>query len=273
MNQLLPSILLSLREGLEAFLIIIIILKFLDKIKRVDLKRNVAKGAGLGLFLSSVIGGILFLLSNSINQLDTTAQLWESGASFVALILVTTFIIWMIKHGANLSTEIEAKTEQNLSKVGIIALVTLMVAREGAEIAIFSFAGEYNISGILIGLVLALIIAILFHYSLIKFNLKTIFNITLAYLILQAGYLLGTSIHEALEVLETLGYLAQNSFILTKAFDLSSTIFNYKEGILGIPLNVLFGWNSKPEWIRFITQYSYTILIFSLWLKNKKLKD
>jgi high-affinity iron transporter len=62
-----------------------------------------------------------------------------------------------------------------------------------------------------------------------------------------------------------MGLIAENSIILSKAFNLSSTILNHKEGVVGLPLYVLTGWYSKPEWVQFIMQYAYTITIFAFW--------
>jgi len=89
---------------------------------------------------------------------------------------------------------------------------------------------------------------------------------------LQAGFLLGYGIHEGLSALKDIGYLSKDSFIFVKAFDVSNTIFYHKEGIIGLPLYVLTGWYSKPEWVQFIAQYGYTFLMFILWLKQKRKK-
>ena len=85
----------------------------------------------------------------------------------------------------------------------------------------------------------------------------------------QAGYLFGSSIQEGLFAAKSLGWLHESNFVFTKAFNLSKTILNHKEGILGLPLHVGFGWIAKPEWLQFIFQYGYTILLFVFWSKRK----
>ena len=176
----------------------------------------------------------------------------------------------MIKQGSKLKNQIEEEVAQNLTKKGLILLTLFMVAREGTEIAIFSFAGKYEALPIIIGLGLSILLVLLINYSLVKVNLKTIFAITLGYLILQAGYLLGYSVHEGLSALKSLGWLSQDSPLFAKAFNLSETILNHKKGILGLPLNVLLGWYSKPEIIQLALQYSYTFLLFGFWYKRNK---
>lgn len=71
--------------------------------------------------------------------------------------------------------------------------------------------------------------------------------------------------------MKDIGYILKDNIMLIKAFDLSETVFYHKEGIIGLPLYVLFGWHSEPEWMQFLTQYIYTIGIFVFWyLKTKR---
>ena len=272
MPEFFPGLIIGFREGLEAFLIIAIIIRYLIKTNRRESIKYVWRGAVLGVVISLILGLVLYLISNGINQVDSVAKLWESGASIFALILVTTFIIWMIKNGSNMTKDIEDKVAITVSSTGIMLLAFGMIAREGVEIAIFTFAGSFSIWGILIGLFISLVLVILIFFSLVKVNLKVIFNITLAYLILQAGFLLGYAIHEGLSAFKDLGYLDSSSIIYTKLFDLSGTVLNHKEGFIGIPLYVGLGWYSKPEIVQFVIQYTYTISLFVFWIKSLKRK-
>lgn len=258
---------MSFREGLEVFLIVAIIIKFLEKTGNGRLKKFAWTGLGVSLALSILAGFALSKLSKLIST-SAMVQLWESGASLVAVGLIITFIAWVIKHGGKAKRHIEEKTALNLSAVGIFVLTTVLVAREGIEVAIFTFAGSYHVYSIIVGGGMAAIVASLAFLSLIKANFKTIFNLTLAYLILQAGYLLGYGVHEGLEALEGLGYLSANNPIMLDAFNLSATIFNHKTGILGLPLNVLAGWHSAPQWIQFVLQYLATFGLFGFWIKH-----
>ena len=270
METFIQALIMSFREGLEAFLIITIILKFLDKTNSANFKKDVWNGTIMGVIISLILGITLMILSSFIGGLSTTAKLWESIAGFIAVILITTFIVWMIKNGSKIKNHVENKTALNLSKKGIFLLALFMITREGAEIALFSFAGKYSITPIILGILLSIGVVMLIHYSLIKIKLKTILFITLAYLILQAGFLSGYSIHEGLSAAKSLNVVNENNPIFLKAFDLSDTIFYHKEGAVGLPLYVVFGWYSKPEWIQLILQYSYILLFFSYWYKKNK---
>ena len=234
------------------------------------MRKYVYYGTIGGIVASLGIGGILYILSKAIDKMDQVAKLWESGASFVALALVTTFIYWMIKHGRNMVSTVESSVSQNLSAFGIASVAFIMVAREGVEVAIFTFAGQYAIVALFAGITAALVLAVLINHSLVKVNLRILFNITLAYLILQAGFLLGYGIHEGLSALGSMNLLSSESPLFIKAFDLSETIFYHKEGLLGLPLYVLFGWYSKPEILQFIMQYLYTGSLFYIWHREIK---
>ncbi len=267
MELLIPGFIMGFREGLEAFLIVVIILQYLNHSNNQTFKKYVYMGAILGVVASLLFGSGLYFLSTLINKTDEIAKVWESASSIVALILITTFIIWMMKHGRNMVGEVQSQVKQNLSKLGLLGISFIMVVREGTEIAIFTFAGNYTLFPILIGISLSLVISLMIYHALINVNLKFLFTITLAYLILQAGFLFGYAIHEGLSALKSLSYIDNNHFLFIKVFDFSSTILNHKQGIIGLPLYALVGWYSRPEWIQFILQYSYTIGMFMIWEK------
>ena len=270
MNAFMPGLIMGFREGLEAFLIVTIILQYLTQIKKNEYKKFVYNGTITGILASFVIGGLLFAVSSAIQKTEEIAKIWESGASIVALIFVTTFIYWMIKHGSNMVNEVQNQVKQSLSKAGLFSVAFIMVVREGAEIAIFTFAGQYTLASIGLGISLALILSLLIYKSMVKINLRVLFNITLVYLILQAGFLLGYAVHEGLSALKALAVISKDNVIFIKAFDLSGTVFNHKEGVLGIPLYVAFGWYSKPEWIQLILHYGYIVGMTLVWKNLRK---
>ena len=269
MGNFLTGMVLGFREGLEAFLIIVILLRFLRRAERTELIKSVWSGAGLGILASLVVGGGLYAVSSALGRMEQTAKLWDSLSSLIALALITTFIIWMIREGVNMVGSVERDAAKNLSRGGIVLIAALMVAREGVEIAIFSFAGEYDLLAIFAGVGAALVLTVLIYYSLVRVNLKTIFTITLLYLILQAGFLLGYGIHEGLSALKDIGALPETSPLFLKAFNLSGTLLDHKTGPVGLPLYVLLGWYSKPEILQFAAQYLYTGSMLYFWYRTK----
>lgn len=270
MNNLIPGIIMSFREGLEAFLILVLILKFIERTDNKHLNRIVIYGFISGVTFSLIIGFLLFFIGGQLKKMDEVGKLWESIASLIAVGLVTSFILWMIQHGSKIKKYVEYKTAINLTKFGIYIVSFILIAREGVEIAIFSFAGQYHYLSIIIGIFISLLISLSVYFSLVKVEIASIFKITLIYLIIQAGYLLGYGLHEGLSALKSLGFIKSNSILLIKVFDFSKTTLEHKEGLIGLPLNILFGWYSKPEWIQFITQYIFTILLLIYWIKRNK---
>ena len=265
MDAFVQGLIVSFREGLEAFLIIGILLKFLDKTGNKKLKKSVWKGMYAGIFASLLIGAALICISSLIGSSESMAKMWESISSLIAVALVTTFIIWMIKHGSKIKEHVEKEASMSLTKTGIFLLAMIMVVREGAEIALFSFAGKYAIFSIVAGILASVIAVFLVMKSIVNVKISTIFNVTMAYLILQAGFLLGYSLHEGMSASKELGYLTAESPHLKKAYDLSAGVLDHKEGTIGMPLYVAVGWYSKPEWVQFIAQYAYTFSLFGLW--------
>lgn len=257
-----PGLILGLREGLEAFLIIAIMLEYLNKIQRLEHKKDVYIGLGIGIIASIFFGLILFGVSNLIGaNSDNLAKLWEFAASFIALLFITTFILYMIRHNSHITQEIRNKLDLNISSKGIILLTTIMVAREGAEVSLFAFASSNETSylfGAFFGIILAGILTVLIYKSLIKVNLKMLFRITLLYLIAQAGFMLGYSFHELFSYFKAESILEATHPIYTKLFSFSGTVLDHKTGIIGIPLYILIGWYSQPEIFQFIIQYVYT---------------
>jgi high-affinity iron transporter len=261
---------MGFREGLEVFLVIGIIIHYLRKLNRQDLIRFVAFGAVVGITLSISLGFGLNIIGQTQANTEFMAKVWESVASLLALLLVTTFIIFMLKHGQNISSQVHSQVDHNLSQTGVFLVSLMLVAREGVEIAIFTFAGKYSLLSVSGGMFAALMLCTLMSLALVKINLRTLFNVTLVYLVIQAGYLLGYGIHEGLSALKDGGYIAKNSILLVRAFDLSQTVLDHKEGLVGLPLNVLAGWYSRPEWLQFLAQYVYTITMFVLFFRSRQ---
>ncbi|MBI9100609.1 MAG: FTR1 family protein [Spirochaetaceae bacterium] len=275
-----PGIVTGFREGMEAFLVIGVMIEYLNKIKRSELKRSIQIGMFSGIVGSAVIGLALWGLTVLIGQSGgTVAKLWESLASLLALVFLSTFIYWMMNHGRNIVKEVRSSMDTKLSSIGLMIMAAVMVLREGVEIALFAFTsvnkGSY-IGGILIGLLISAVMAYLIYKSLVKVNLALIFNITLGYLILQAGYLLGYSIHEFLSASKTLELISPDSSLFVKLYNFQGTVLDHKTGILGVPLNILIGWYSRPERVQFFFQGSYIMMNFLIWSqilrKDKEIK-
>ena len=269
-----PGSILGVREGFEAFLIIGIMMKYLEKSGRMDLKASVKIGMAAGLGGSLIIGlalwGATALLKGSS---ENVGKLWESVASIGGLALLSTFIFWMMKHGKTVEMEVRNQVDANISKWGVMGLATVVVLREGVEIALFAFSsvneGAYVI-GVFAGVAVSAVLAYLIFLSLVRVNLGILFTITLGYLVLQAGYLFGYSVHEFLSAMKGAGRIASDSAIYVKVFNFQNTLLDHKTGVLGIILNILVGWYSRPEWIQLVLHYGYVVAMLLLWNRTKR---
>ncbi|MCF7944239.1 MAG: FTR1 family protein [Spirochaetia bacterium] len=272
MTQLIPGVIVGLREGLEAFLIIGLILEYLNKIDAAYLKKSVHRGILAGLGVSVFFGVILWLITLQFTSSgNSVGKLWEAGASLAAVLLISYFIYWMIQHGQRMKEEVRSSVQKNLSAAGILILTTAAIAREGAEIALFAFTAENKgiyTTGTFLGLLFAAVLAYLIYKSMVKVNIGTIFKITLVYLILQAAYLSGYAIHELISALKEIGMLNSDSVLLIKMYNFKDTVLDHKTGVLGIFLNISIGWYSRPEIIQFFIHLAYLAAASLVWIKK-----
>ena len=144
--------------------------------------------------------------------------------------------------------------------MGLIALAFISVLREGIETVIFLTgveASEETPTGILwsglIGILVALIIALIIFLSSKKINLKIFFSVTGIFLILFAAGMISHGFHE----LQELGWFGnENSFLQTIVWDTSSFL-NDKTSELGKFLRTLFGYQDQPTWLELLTYFGY----------------
>lgn len=211
---MLPSFLLSLREGLEAALIIGIVFGALQKIRRTDLAPALWMGTLAALGVSILTAVILTLFGLSLE--DGAEQIYEGITMLLAAGILTWMIFWMSGQAKNIKTELEEGINKAVATTGkraVFGLAFLAVVREGVELALFItaafFAGSSenvttNIILTLTGVVLGLGTAVLLGWSLLaataRLNLRRFFQITGYLLILFAAGLVAHGIHEFNEV-------------------------------------------------------------------------
>jgi high-affinity iron transporter len=259
---MLPSYLLSLREGLEAALIIGIVLGALQKIRRTDLAPALWLGALAALGVSILTAVILTLFGMSLEE--TAEQIYEGVTMLLAAGILTWMIFWMSKQSKNIKSELEDgvnKAALTTGKRAIFGLAFLAVVREGVELALFItaafFAGSNesvtaNIILTLAGVVLGLGTAVLLGWSLLaataRLNLRRFFQITGYLLILFAAGLVAHGIHEFNEV----GWIPS---IIEHVWDMNTVIS--ETSVFGELLKTLFGYNGNPSLTEIIGYFIY----------------
>lgn len=210
-----------LREGFEASLVVGIVLAFLDRTGRRDGFRAVWVGVALALALSIAVGAALFAAGAELE--GRSEAVFEGVVMLTAAGLLTWMIFWMRAHARSIRKDIEGRTQAALdagSAVGLAVVVFIGVAREGVETALFLFsaidatnAGLSLVASVLGGLA-AIGLGYLFYRGSHRLNLRLFFSVTSTLLLLFAGYLLASGLHELAEA----EVIPESSGLLVAAF-------------------------------------------------------
>jgi high-affinity iron transporter len=269
----LSGLLTGLREGVEAALIVSIILAYLAKTGNQRHFSTIWLGAGAAIAVSVVIGLILFV---TIGGFEAPAeQIFEGFAMILAASVVTWMLFWMRRTAANIKGELHASVDRALVEGGVIGLAILAftaVIREGIETALFlmgqaTAAGDEALStllGALVGLAIAVVIGFAIYRGARVLNLRTFFQWTGIALIFIAAGLLSHGIHEFVEA----GWITIGT---GTAFDISAVLPHEPDagalGVVGSILRALFGYTSSPEWITLIAWLTYVVVVLFLYLR------
>src|SRR5688572_22719354 len=191
------GLLTGLREGVEAALIVSIILAYLAKTGNQRYFGRIWAGTGAAVLLSIVVGAILWITLEGLE--GTAAQIFEGVATLLAAAVVTWMLFWMRRTAANIKGELQAGVDRALVQGGIFGLAVLAftaVIREGIETALFlmgqaTAAGteaSSTIIGAFIGLAIAVAIGYAFYVGARVINLQTFFRWTgIALIFIAAG--------------------------------------------------------------------------------------
>jgi len=264
---MLPSILLSLREGLEAALIIGIILSMLTRLNSQHLKTVVWQGVAVAITASLLAGiGLNFL---GLEFEGKAEEIFEGLATLFAAGILTWMILWMQKQGLDLKKNIETETDLavNTGKKALFSLAFITVFREGLELAVFLLAtsfvsgGKLTLVGASIGLLTAVILGwAIFSYSS-RLDLQKFFLVTNILLILFASGLVAYGIHELNEA----GWIPS---IIEHVWDINH-ILNEKSQ-LGLVLKTLFGFNGNPSLSEVISYVAYMVSMFTIFFRFRR---
>ncbi len=198
---MLQAFIVTLREGVEAALIVGITLAYLAKIGRTDLRRSVYAGMGAA-FVGSI--GVAILVSRlSLNQ-----DIVEGWVMLAAAFFVITMIIFMMRTGKKMKGEIESKLQSlasESSRVGVFLFIFLMILREGVE-TVLTLAGVtlnstelMTFIGTLLGVLSAVAFGVMFVKGSVRINLQKFFRVTTVILWFVAAQLVISGLHELSE--------------------------------------------------------------------------
>jgi high-affinity iron transporter len=199
---MLEAFIITLREGVEAALIVGITLAYLAKIGRNDLRKAVYAALAAA-FVGSIGMAIV------ISRLSWNEDVFEGWVMLVAAFFVVTMVVFMMKTGRKMKGEIEGKVggllAGNDAWIGLFFFVFLMVLREGAETVLILSAVTLNSTelmsflGTLLGVMAAIAFGVMFVKGSVRINLQKFFKVTTAILFLVAAQLVVAGLHELSE--------------------------------------------------------------------------
>jgi len=198
---MLEAFIITLREGVEAALIVGIALAYLAKIQRLDLRR-VVYAALVAAFLASLA------LALVISRLNFNQDIFEGVVMLVAAVLTISMVIFMARAARRMKRDIEGRVGALAgvgSRLGLFAFVFFMVLREGVETVLILAGVSFNSTalmsfiGTLAGVALAVAFGVMFVKGSVRINLQKFFSVTTVILLFVAAQLLISGLHELSE--------------------------------------------------------------------------
>ena len=258
---MLPSYLLSLREGIEAALIVGIVFGALRQIRREELASSIWAGVLSAVFVSLATAVVLTAFGLSLE--GEFEPIFEGVTLCLAAAVLTWMIFWMSRNARFLKGELEAGVRQAVLTTGargLFILAFVAVVREGIELALFLTAAVFASNPVqtIVGSLLGLFTAILLGWSIfattVKLDLRRFFRVTGVLLVLFAAGLVSLGVHEFNEV----GWIPA---LVEHIWDVSA--FLSEESLPGQILKTLFGYNPAPSLTSVI---AYIVYFVTVWL-------
>ncbi|GAA0904957.1 iron uptake transporter permease EfeU [Streptomyces thermoalcalitolerans] len=257
--------LIGLREGLEASLVVCILIAYLVRTGRREALRPVWAGVGIAVVLAMGFGCVLEFGSQ---ELTFEAQEALGGTlSIIAVGLVTWMVFWMRRTARHLRSELHGKLDQALAMGtgALVATAFLAVGREGLETALFVWASVHAASdgtprpliGVALGLATAVLLGRLFYRGTLRINLATFFTWTGGMLIVVAAGVLAYGVHDLQEADLVPG-------LRDLAFDISGTI--PPDSWYGTLLKGVFNFQPDPTVLQVVVWLLYLLPALVLFL-------
>jgi high-affinity iron transporter len=256
---MLSALLIALREGLEAALIVGIVLGYLHRTGHRDRTRYAWAGVASAALLSAVFAIGMRVIGAELQT--PYEQMFEGTTMLLAVAVLTWMIFWMRYQARFIKTDLERKVQSAVGDGqpwGLFVLTFLAVFREGLETALFLAANAFaadalgTVVGTLIGLALASIAGVLIYVYAVRLDVRIFFDITSLFLVIFAAGLLAHGVAEFQEI----GWLP----ILTNAaWDTKAMLSN--DSTVGSILRSLVGYNDQPSLLEVATYIGYWVII------------
>ncbi|MFJ7047397.1 iron uptake transporter permease EfeU [Streptomyces sp. NPDC101112] len=257
--------LIGLREGLEASLVVCILVAYLVKTERRDALRPIWIGVGAAVALALGFGCVLEFGSQ---EMTFEAQEALGGSlSIIAVGLVTWMVFWMRRTARHLRSELHGKLDSalRLGTGALVATAFLAVGREGLETSLFVWTSvrasgdgtEGPLIGVLLGLASAVVLGWLFYRGALRINLSKFFTWTGGMLVVVAAGVLAYGFHD----LQEADFLPG---LTDKAFDITGTI--PPDSWYGTLLKGVFNFQADPTVLQVTVWVLYLVPTLALFL-------
>jgi high-affinity iron transporter len=265
--------LLTFREVLEAALVTSIVLAYLVRTNRRHLTKYVWLGVSIAAAASLVLGTVIWFTYGLLNE--PIQVLFEGSAAILAVVVLTSMILWLANKGKEIRKEVEARIESIATKEAAFAIGSfsfLIAFREGLETVLFltPFLSS-DPQGTIVGALIGVAASVVLSYGIFVFgmgiDLRRFFYFTSVLLVLLAGGLAGYGTHELIEYAEfmrlDMGWFGERAYSL----NIPSSSPLHHNGLLGSILAVMFGYTVSAEWGRLLVHFAYLMLVIPFVVK------
>jgi high-affinity iron transporter len=263
------GLLTGLREGVEAALIVSIVVTYLVRTGHGAQSNRVWLGTALAVVVSLVVGVVIYTTVGALEE--PYEQIFEGTTLLVAAGVVTWMLFWMRRQAASVKGELQAAVDHAVAaggSWGLAALAFTAVIREGLETSIF-LVGQatsarteaiWIAAGAVVGLAIAVLLGYGFYRGSRRLNLAAFFRWTGIALVFIAAGLLSHGIGEFIEI----GALGSGPWTAT-AFDISTVLSD--ESGPGAFLRAIVGYSAAPAVLTVVAHVAYLVTVLVLYLR------
>lgn len=261
---MLANFLIGLREGLEAGLVVGILIAYVVKIRRQDVLPRLWLGVGLAVAVALGIGAILTFGTSTLSF--QAQELIGGSLSIIAAGFVTWMIFWMLKTARTLGSNLRSEVDAHLSGAGwgLVLVAFLAVGREGIETALFIWAAvqatgstTLPIIGAVLGILVSVVLSWLIYRGVVRIDLAKFFAYTGAFLIILAGGVLAYGVHD----LQEAGVLPG---LYSLAFDVSAAV--PPDSWYGTLLKGTINFSPATTWFQAIAWVLYVVPVMTIFI-------
>ncbi|QNH96233.1 iron uptake transporter permease EfeU [Corynebacterium anserum] len=262
--MLYANLLIGLREGLEATMVVTILAAYLTKTGRKSERPALFGGVAVALIFTVIAFAILHF---GTKTLTTTGQELVGGiASLVTVAMITWMLLWMSKAGKNIAAELTGKMQSAIGPKAVFFVAFLAVGREGIEtiLLVFDTVTSDNATpfiGLAIGLAIAVAIGVLMYLGAIRVNISALFTILGVLLVIVAAGILRYAVTDLQEANVLPG-------LYTFAFNISHVLV--PGTWLATALEGMFNIVPAPTLLSFIAWAIYLVVVMYLFLRPSR---